>query len=219
MTLIGALQILILFALVVAVTVPLGSYMAKVFQGERLFLTPLMRPVERGVYALAGVSEEREMGWQVYLVAMLFFSVAGMLVTYFLLRNQNHLPLNPDHQSGVPGYLAWNTAVSFTTNTNWQNYAGETTMSHLSQMLALATHNFMSAATGMAIAIAFVRGLVRRSARELGNFWVDMTRSVLYVLLPISIIGALVYAAQGVPQTLSGIATVKTLEGAAQTIS
>ena len=219
MTWIGLLQIAILAVLVVIITPLLGSYMAKVFQGERVFLSPVVRPVERGLYRLAGVDEESEMVWYVYLAAMLIFSVAGLLISYLIMRMQNYLPFNPDHQPAVPSYLAFNTAVSFTTNTNWQNYGGETTMSYLSQMLALATHNFMSAATGIAIALAMVRGLVRASSRTLGNFWVDITRSILYVLLPICVIGGLAFAAQGMPQTLGGSVTAKTLEGATQTIA
>jgi K+-transporting ATPase ATPase A chain len=219
MTLIGLLQIGILAALILLITPILGRYMARVFQGERVFLSPVVRPIERGFYRLAGVDEDREMSWVVYLVAMLLFSVIGLLITYALLRLQNHLPLNPDHQAAVPSYLSWNTAVSFTTNTNWQNYAGETTMSYLSQMLALATHNYMSAATGIALAIAVVRGLVRRSGRTLGNFWVDITRSILYLLLPLAIVIALVFVAQGVPQTLGGSVTARTLEGATQVIA
>jgi potassium-transporting ATPase potassium-binding subunit len=219
MTAIGLVQIIILVALLVALTPILGNYMAKVFQGERVFLSPVVRPVERFVYRLGGINEQAEMGWQMYLVTMVLFSMAGLFVSYVVMRLQSHLPFNPDGQSGVPPYLAWNTAVSFTTNTNWQSYGGETTMSYLSQMLALATHNFMSAATGIALAIAFIRGLVRRSGRTLGNFWVDMTRSTLYVLMPIAVIFTLVLVAQGVPQTLSGAAAVKTLEGAAQTIA
>jgi potassium-transporting ATPase potassium-binding subunit len=150
---------------------------------------------------------------------VLLFTLAGMLATYAILRLQSHLLLNPDHQQPVGSYLSFNTTISFATNTNWQNYGGETTMSYLSQMLALATHNFMSAATGIAIAIAVMRGFARQSVQELGNFWVDATRAVLYLLLPISIVVALVFVAQGVPQTFSGTATVKTLEGATQLIA
>jgi K+-transporting ATPase ATPase A chain len=219
MTLIGLVQILIFFGLVVLIMPFLGNYMAKVFQGERVFLSPVVRPVERGVYWLAGVREEKEQTWLGYLAAVMIFSLAGLLLTYLILRLQGHLPLNPDNQSGVGGYLSFNTAISFTTNTNWQNYGGEATMSYLSQMLALATHNFMSAATGIAIAVAVVRGFVRFSVRQLGNFWVDMTRATLYVLLPISLVVALVLVAQGVPQTLGGSVSAKTLEGAVQTIA
>ena len=219
MTLNGLLQIAIYAALVVLITPFLGGYMAKFFEGERVFLTPVVRPVERVIYRLAGVDEEREMDWKMYLAMSLVFSLVGLLISYIVMRTQNYLPLNPDHQAAVPGYLAFNTAVSFTTNTNWQNYGGETTMSYLSQMFALATHNYMSAAFGIALAIALVRGLARRSASTLGNFWVDITRATLYLLLPICIVGTIVFVAQGMPQTLGGAVTVKTLEGGSQTIS
>ncbi len=219
MTAIGLLQILIFLALVALIAPFLGGYMARVFQGARVFLSPVVRPVERGVYWLSGVREDREQRWTGYLVAVMLFSVVGLLLTYLILRTQNHLPLNPDHQSGVGGYLSFNTAISFTTNTNWQNYGGETTMSYLSQMLALATHNFMSAATGIAVAIAVIRAFARHSVRELGNFWVDATRTMLYVLLPVSIILALVYVAQGIPQTFGGSVSAHTLDGAIQTIA
>jgi potassium-transporting ATPase potassium-binding subunit len=219
MTAIGLLQIIIFVAIVAAIVPLLGSYMAKVFQGEHVFLSPVVRPIEVGFYRLAGVRETREQRWSGYLAAVLLFTLAGMLATYAILRLQSHLLLNPDHQQPVGSYLSFNTTISFATNTNWQNYGGETTMSYLSQMLALATHNFMSAATGIAIAIAVMRGFARQSVQELGNFWVDATRAVLYLLLPISIVVALVFVAQGVPQTFSGTATVKTLEGATQLIA
>ncbi len=219
MTAIGLLQIVIFLALVALIAPFLGEYMARVFQGERVFPSPVLRPLERGFYRLAGVREEREQRWTGYLVAVMLFSLIGLLLTYLILRLQNHLPLNPDHQGPVGGYLSFNTAISFTTNTNWQNYGGETTMSYLSQMLALATHNFMSAATGIAVAIAVIRAFARHSVREIGNFWVDATRAILYVLLPISIVLALIYVAQGVPQTLGGSVTAHTLDGAIQTIA
>ena len=219
MTAIGLLQIVIFVGIVVAIVPLLGGYMTKVFQGERVFLSPVVRPVEVGFYRLAGVRESREQRWTGYLLAVMLFTLVGMVATYVLLRLQGHLPLNPDHQSPVGGYLSFNTAISFATNTNWQNYGGETTMSYLSQMLALATHNFLSAATGIAIAVAVIRGFARQSVSELGNFWVDATRTVLYVLLPVSFVLALVYVAQGMPQTFSGAATVKTLEGATQVIA
>src|SRR6185312_4873886 len=219
MTAIGLLQIVIFVAIVAAIVPLLGNYMAKIFQGERVFLSPVVRPIEVGFYRLAGVRETREQRWTGYLAAVLLFTLAGMLATYAILRLQSHLPFNPDHQQPVGSYLSFNTTISFATNTNWQNYGGETTMSYLSQMLALATHNFMSAATGIAIAIAVVRGFARQSVQELGNFWVDATRAVLYLLLPISIVVALVFVAQGVPQTFSGAVTVRTLEGATQVIA
>jgi K+-transporting ATPase ATPase A chain len=219
MTAIGLLQIVIFVAIVVGIVPLLGGYMTKVFQGERVFLSPVVRPLEVGFYRVAGVRESREQKWTGYLVAVMLFTLVGIVLTYLLLRLQSHLPLNPDHQTPVGGYLSFNTAISFATNTNWQNYGGESTMSYLSQMLALATHNFMSAATGIAIAVAVIRGFARQSVSELGNFWVDATRTTLYVLLPISFVLALVYVAQGMPQTFSGAATVKTLEGATQVIA
>jgi K+-transporting ATPase ATPase A chain len=212
-------QIVIYLAIVALITPFLGEYMAKVFSGQRVFLSPVVRPVERGFYLLAGIREDREQRWTGYLLAVLLFSVVGLLLTYAILRLQAHLPFNPDGQAAVPGWLSFNTAVSFTTNTNWQNYGGESTMSYLSQMLGLATHNFMSGAMGIAVAVAFVRAFARQSVQEIGNFWVDVTRSTLYVLLPISIVIALVLVAQGVPQTLGGSVAAKTLEGATQTIA
>jgi potassium-transporting ATPase potassium-binding subunit len=219
MTLIGLLQIVIVLAIVGILMPPLGNYMAKVFQGERVFLSPVIRPLEVGVYKLSGVREDQEQRWTGYLLAVMLFSVAGLLISYAIMRLQAHLPLNPDGQSAVNGWLSFNTAVSFTTNTNWQNYGGESTMSYLSQMLALATHNFMSAAMGIAVAVAVVRAFARQSMQQLGSFWVDVTRCTLYVLLPISIVVTLLLVAQGVPQTLGGSVTAKTLEGAAQTIA
>jgi potassium-transporting ATPase potassium-binding subunit len=215
----GIVQIVV-YLLIVALIAPfLGEYMAKVFTGERVFLSPVIRPIERGFYFLSGIREDREQRWTGYLIAVMLFSVVGLLITYAILRLQAHLPFDPDGQAAVPGLLSFNTAISFTTNTNWQNYGGESTMSYLSQMLGLATHNFMSAAMGIAVAAAVVRAFARQSAREIGNFWVDVTRATLYVLLPLSIVIALVLVAQGVPQTLGGSVTAKTLEGATQTIS
>src|SRR5579875_821708 len=213
------LQIIALLVVIAVITPLLGGYMAKVYTGERVFLSPVIRPIEVGIYRICGVRETREQRWTAYLAAVMLFTLAGMALTYIILRVQSHLPLNPDHQTDVGSYLSFNTTISFATTTNWQNYGGETTMSYLSQMLALATHNFMSAATGMAIAIAVTRGLARHSIDTLGNFWVDMTRSTLYVLLPIAIVVSLVLVAQGVPQTLSGAAIAHTLEGATQTIA
>jgi K+-transporting ATPase ATPase A chain len=219
MTWIGFAQIVLYFAIVAALTPLLGNYMARVFQGERVFLTPVIRPAERLFYALSGVHEEREQRWTGYLAAVMLFSVVGLLVTYAVLRLQGHLPFNPDGQAPVNGWLSFNTAISFTTNTNWQNYGGEATMSYLSQMLGLATHNFMSAAMAIAIAAAVVRAFARQSMQEIGNFWVDVTRSILYLLLPLSIVIGLVLVAQGVPQTLGGAVTARTLEGATQVIA
>ena len=197
----------------------LGGYMAAVFESRRTFLSPVLRPVEVGWYRLVGIQEENEQGWLGYLVAMLATTVVSLLFTYLILRLQDHLPLNPQGFPGVPADLAWNTAVSFTTNTNWQNYTGEQTMSYLSQAVALVLHNFLSAATGIALAIALVRGLARRSASTVGNFYVDVTRSILYVLLPISVIGAFILISQGAIQTFGSYPVVHTLQGATQTIA
>ena len=197
----------------------LGLYMARVFTGQRVFLSPVVRPVERGVYWLTGVREDREQGWVGYLAAMLIFQVATLLATYVIFRVQDHLPLNPQGFGPVAPDLALNTAVSFTTNTNWQNYSGETTMSYLSQMLGLVPHNFLSAATGIALAIALTRAISRRQLSTIGNFWVDLTRSVVYILLPISIIGAFILLSQGAVQTIASYPVAHTLEGIQQTIA
>jgi K+-transporting ATPase ATPase A chain len=213
------LNIAIYFGLILAVTKPLGIYMAKLFAGERTFLSPVMRPVERGIYRVTGVDETKEMRWTTYTVALVLFSLMGALLTYIMLRLQHGLPLNPRDLPNVEPRLAFNTAVSFTTNTNWQSYVPEVTMSYLSNMTALAIHNYMSAATGIAIAIALVRGFARRSAKEIGNFWVDMTRATLYILLPVCIVVTLVLVARGVPQTLGDYVDATTLSGAVQTIA
>jgi K+-transporting ATPase ATPase A chain len=197
----------------------LSGFIASVYAGGDNFLSPVLRPVERGFYRLAGVDETREQNWFIYAIAMIAFSIAGFVSLYAIQRFQNVLPLNPQGFNAVPPDLAFNTSVSFITNTNWQNYGGETTMSHLTQMLGLTTHNFLSAATGLAIAFALVRAFARSSATTVGNFWVDVTRITLYVLLPISIVIALAYVALGVPATLTGSVDVTTLEGAKQTIS
>ena len=196
-----------------------GLFMVKVFQGERTFLHPVMRPVERFVYWLTGIDEEHEQGWKGYLVAMLLVSVMGLVFTYVILRFQNDLPLNPEHFPGVPAALAFNTAVSFTTNTNWQNYTGEATMSYLSQMLGLTFHQFLSAATGIALAVATIRGMARHSARTIGNFYVDIVRCFLYVLIPIAVVATIVLVASGSIDNLSGYTPVSTLSGVGQTIS
>ena len=219
MTFVGWLQIAIVLALVVATAIPMSSFITSIYAGGGNFLTPVLRPVERGFYRLAGVDEKREQGWLAYAFALIAFSVAGFVSLYALQRLQNVLPLNPQGFDAVGSDLAFNTSISFITNTNWQNYGGETTMSHLTQMLGLTVHNFLSAATGLAVAFAFVRAFARSSAVTVGNFWVDVTRVGLYVLLPLSIIIALVYVALGVPQTLTGSVDVTTLEGAKQTIS
>ena len=219
MTGIGLAQILSFFGLVAAISPLLGNYIFKVWRGDRVFLSPVLRPVEVAVYRLSGIDERHEQRWTGYMIAVLLFSLVLMLISYLLLRIQSHLFLNPDHQSPVGGYLAFNSAVSFTSNTNWQNYAGEATLSYLSQMLVLARTNFTSGATGIAVAFAFIRGFSRHSTQTLGNFWVDITRIVVYIFLPICVVLAVIFMAQGVPQTLGGSVTVKTLEGATQTIA
>ena len=219
MTLNGWLQIALYFAVLTALVVPLGRFMARVFQGEWTFLTPVLGPVERGLYRLAGVDETREQSWITYTVAMLLFNAAGFLLVYAILRLQAFLPLNPAGMAAVAPDLTFNTAVSFATNTNWQNYGGESTMSYLSQMAALTTQNFVSAATGIALAVALVRGFARASAKTVGNFWVDLTRCTLYVLLPLSIVAAVFLVWQGVPQNLDAYIDATTLEGAKQTLS
>jgi potassium-transporting ATPase potassium-binding subunit len=219
MTIVGWLQIAIVLALVLAAAIPLSGHIASVYAGKDNFLSPVLRPVERGFYRLAGVDETREQSWFIYAVAMIAFSIAGFLSLYALQRFQNVLPLNPQGFDAVPADLAFNTSISFITNTNWQNYAGETTMSHLTQMLGLTVHNFVSAATGLAMAFALVRAFARSSATTVGNFWVDMSRVTLYILLPIAIIVAFALVALGVPQTLTGSIDVATLEGAKQTLS
>ena len=215
----GWVQIALFSVIVILITRPLGGYMTRVFAGERTFLSPILRPVERAVYWCCDVDEKEEQHWLTYAVALLFFSVAGFVTLYALQRLQWYLPFNPQGQSGVEQSLAFNTSVSFITNTNWQAYSGETTMSYLTQMAGLTVHNFVSAATGVALALALIRGFVRREAKTIGNFWVDLTRGTLYVLLPISIVAALVLVWQGVPQNLGAYVDATTLEGAKQTIA
>jgi K+-transporting ATPase ATPase A chain len=219
MTAIGWLQAIIFFLIVLAITKPLGSYMARVFQGERTWLSPIFVPFERLIYRLCGVREDEEMTWYAYALSMLAFSLIGLAYLYILLRTQKWLPFNPQHIDNMAPDLAWNTAVSFTTNTNWQFYSGETAMSYLSQMAGLAWHNFVSAAVGIAIAVAVVRGLVRTNVKTLGNFWVDLTRCSLYVLLPISIVIGLFLVSQGMPQNFHAYQTVKSVEGFSQSIT
>ena len=219
MTLPGWLQIAALFLAVLLVIRPLGRYMARVFEGERTFLSPVIRPVEAGFYKLSGVDPNREQGWLAYTLAMLAFSLAGFVLLYAMLRLQAYLPLNPQGFAGVAPDLAFNTAVSFVTNTNWQNYGGETTMSHFSQMAGLTLQNFVSAATGIALAVALTRGFARSKANAIGNFWVDLTRANLYVLLPLAMVVALAFVALGLPQTLDASVTATTLEGANQTLA
>jgi K+-transporting ATPase ATPase A chain len=219
MSLNGWLQIGLLFAVLILTIKPLGLFMAKVFSGERTFLTPVLGPVERGFYAAAGVDPSKEQGWLGYTMAMLIFSAFGFASLYAILRLQAFLPLNPQGFSNVSPDLAFNTAASFLTNTNWQSYGGETTMSNFSQMAGLAVHNFLSAATGIALALAVTRAFARSGVSTLGNFWVDLTRTTLYVLLPLAIIVAVAFLALGVPQTLNGTVDATTLEGAKQTLS
>src|SRR5499427_9385579 len=216
MTIEGWVQIALFSVIIILITRPLGGYMTRVFNGERTFLSPVLRPVERAVYWCCGVDEKEEQHWLTYAVAMLLFSVAGFVTLYALQRLQWYLPFNPQGQTGVEPSLAFNTSVSFITNTNWQAYSGETTMGYLVQMAGLTVHNFVSAATGIALALALIRGFVRREAKTIGNFWVDLTRCTLYILLPISIISALVLVSLGVPQNLGAYAQATTLEGAKQ---
>ena len=219
MTFNGWLQIGIFCLIVIAITRPLGGYLTRVVQGERTLLSPVLGPVERGLYRLSGIDPGVEQNWLSYAIAMLAFKVAGFLLLYALLRLQAVLPLNPSGQGAVAPDLSFNTATSFLTNTNWQFYAGETTMSNLSQMLGLAVQNFVSAAAGIAVAVAVIRGFARRSTSTIGNFWADLTRITLYVLLPVCVAGALFIVWQGVPQTLAGSVAATTLEGARQVIS
>ena len=219
MTLIGWIQILLYCAIVVALVKPLGGYMTRVFNGERTLFSPVLVPIESGLYLLGGVDPKREQHWLTYTVAMLFFHVAGFLILYVLLRVQGALPYNPAGMTAVAPDLSFNTAVSFITNTNWQNYGGESTLSYLVQMLGLTHQNFLSAATGIVLAVALIRGFARASAKTVGNFWVDITRCTLYVLLPICVVYALFLVWQGIPQTLGPYVDATTLEGAKQTIA
>jgi K+-transporting ATPase ATPase A chain len=212
MTINGWLQILFFFALILAVTKPLGIFMARVFNRERTFLDPVLRPVERLIYRLTGVDEQREMRWTEYAAAMLLFSVASMIVLYGMQRLQAYLPFNPQKLASIEPSSSFNTAASFTTNTNWQSYVPEVTMSYLTQMAGLAYHNFVSAAVGIALAIAFIRGISRRERDTLGNFWVDMTRATLWVLLPFCLVGALLLVAGGVPQNLKPYTVAKIVD-------
>ena len=219
MTIPGILQIIVFFVIILLLVKPLGAFMARVYEGERTALTPVLLPVERAIYRLSGVNPTEEQGWRAYTVALLLFGLVGLLLSYTIFRLQHVLPLNPRDLGQLTEDLSFNTAVSFTTNTNWQNYGGESTMSYLSQMVGLAVHNFTSAGVGLAIAIALTRGLARRSARSLGNFWVDLVRGVLYILLPISLLFGLVLVWQGVPQNLNAYTEVSTLDGGSQTLA
>ena len=219
MTILGWAQIAIYAIVVILITRPLGGYMTRVFNGERTPLSPVLRPVERGVYFISGVDEKSEQNWVIYVVAMLLFSAAGFITLYALQRLQGALPFNPQGLAAVTPDLAFNTSVSFITNTNWQSYTPESTMSYLVQMAGLTVHNFVSAATGIALAVALIRGFARRSANTVGNFWVDLTRCTLYILLPISIVVGLVFVWQGMPQNLNAYTEITTLEGGKQLIA
>src|SRR5262245_18791562 len=219
MTLNGWIQIAIYCAIIVALVKPLGWYMTRVFNGERTFLSPVLRPVEVGLYRLGGVDEKREQGWVDYTIGMLFFHLGGFLILYALMRLQGWLPFNPQGMTAVPEYLSFNTAISFITNTNWQNYGGESTMSYLVQMLGLTHQNFLSAATGIVLAVVLIRGFARASMKTIGNFWVDITRCTLYILIPICIPYALFLVWQVIPQTLGAYVDATTLEGTKQTVA
>ena len=219
MTGIGWLQITLFCALVILITRPIGGYMARVFAGERSLLSPILRPLELAIYRCGGIDEGEEQSWRQYSVALIFFSAAGFVSLYLLQRLQGYLPLNPQGLAGVEPVLAFNTSVSFVTNTNWQSYVPETTMGYLVQMAGLTVQNFVSAAAGIALSLAVIRGFARHEADGIGNFWVDLTRSVLYVLLPTSFVVGLVFVWQGTPQNLNGYIEATTLEGARQTIA
>jgi K+-transporting ATPase ATPase A chain len=218
MTALQLIKIAVYFLLILSVTKPLGLYMRRVFSGEKTFLDPLLRPIERLIYRIGGVDDKKEHDWVQYTMAMLVFSGVGLILTYAIERLQKFLPLNPDKMPAVPPDLAWNTATSFTTNTNWQAYSGESTMSHLTQMVGLTFHNFVSAAVGIALAIAFIRGIARASAKTIGNFWIDLVRCVLWILLPLSLIAAVVLLSQGVTQNFHPAVNATTIEGKIQKI-
>src|SRR5580704_15786115 len=219
MTFNGWLQIALFCVVIALIVKPFGGYMTRVFTGERTFLSPVLRPLERAFYELSGVDEKSDQNWLTYAVSMLLFSLVGFASIYALMRFQAMLPFNPAGQPAVEEGLAFNTAMSFNTNTNWQSYVPETTMSYLVQMAGLTVHNFVSAATGIALAIALIRGFTRRSAKGIGNFWVALVRCTLYVLLPISIVVGLFFVWQGMPQNLAAYTEVTTLEGAKQVIA
>jgi K+-transporting ATPase ATPase A chain len=208
------IQIIFYLVVLLLLVKPLGSFMAKVYQGERTFLDPILGPVERLIYRLSGIKADEDMDWKVYAIAMLLFNGLGLLAVYAIQRLQAFLPLNPQALAAVSPDSSWNTAVSFATNTNWQGYGGEVTMSYLTQMLALTVQNFVSAATGLAVMVAMIRGIVRHNTKGIGNFWVDLTRSTLYILLPLALVLALVLVSQGVVQTLSPYQTVTLLQPA-----
>ena len=210
--------ILTLLFIAIILAVPIGKYMSRVFTGQKTFITPLMLPVEHFIYRAVGVDEKEEMNWKRYAYALIIFNIIAIIFVFLLQLLQGFLPLNPQELPGVRWDTALNTAISFVTNTNWQSYAGETTMSYLTQMLGLAVQNFVSAAVGIATILVLIRGFTRKNTENLGNFWVDMTRSILYILLPLSIIFAVILVSQGVVQTFDPYVTAQTLEGANQTI-
>jgi K+-transporting ATPase ATPase A chain len=201
MNLFSWFQIIFYLAVLLLLAKPLGVYMARVYEGERTFLVRVLGPVERFIYRLAGVNPDDDMNWKAYAIAVMLFNVLGLLVVYALQRFQPFLPLNPQGLGAITPDSSWNTATSFATNTNWQGYGGEVTLSYLSQMLGLTVQNFVSAATGMAVLIALIRGIVRHTAKGIGNFWVDLTRSTLYILIPLACVVALALVSQGVVQT------------------
>ncbi len=215
----GLAQIVVFAGLIVLLARPVGGYLARVYAGERTLLSPVLAPLETGFYALAGVRPDRDMGWKSYALAVLMFSAASTALLYAILRFQHLLPLNPQGFGGLAPDLAFNTAVSFVTNTNWQSYGGETTMGHFAQMAGLTVQNFASAAVGMALALAFIRAFARQNASGIGNFWADLTRGVLYVLLPLSVLAAVAFIAMGVPQTLAASVEATGVEGGSQTIA
>lgn len=213
------LQILLFLTVLILLVKPLGSYMARVYQNERLFLDPILGPVERFMYRVSGIDPKSEMNWKTYAIAMLLFNAVGLLFVYLLQRTQGFLPLNPQSLTAVTPDSSWNTAVSFATNTNWQGYGGEVTMSYLTQMLGLTVQNFVSAAAGMAVLVALIRGIVRYSTKEIGNFWVDMTRSTIYILIPLSLILSVALVSQGVVQTFNQYQTVSPLQSGEQILA
>ena len=219
MTLNGLLQIALFCVLVILMTKPLGAFMTRVFAGDNTFLTPVLRPVERLIYRISGVNHREEQHWSIYAISMLLFNAAGFALLYALLRLQDLLPLNPRGFGAVPADLSLNTAMSFVTNTNWQNYGGEATLSYLTQMAGLTVQNFVSAATGIALAVALIRGFARKDTQGIGNFWVDLTRGTLYILLPLAFVIAIFLVAQGMPQNLGDYVTATTLEGGQQVIA
>ncbi len=213
----GVVQILLYIAVLVALVKPLGTFMAKVYDGERTFLSPVLGPIERGIYRLAGIQPSAESNWKRYALAVLLFNFIGFVFVYLLQRMQGVLPLNPQGFAAVSPDSSFNTAVSFASNTNWQGYGGEATMSYLTQMLGLAVQNFVSAASGMAVLVAVIRGFARRRAGEIGNFYVDLTRSTLYILLPLSLLLAVILMSQGVVQSFSAYQSVELVEPVAVT--